>query len=795
MAPKQQSEGTISRQIGRGVTDSSSDMADKAVQYLHDIASNPKSEEAFDFSALMEWAGKRMRDQQAPALTGRHGPSTASLADLQPVSFKTLLTDARGEEKVIYLKIRSVSIGNGMTLAVQDSEEKEGSVWSLIEYPLPGGPASMAPGTFIAVREPYYGTSPNGQLAICVHHPTDIEHIFKFDSKAMEQFPSLRAIEQITSPLRAEDAAFVSSSLMEALDCYSEGIAKVYKQPTSKHIELAGEFCALLSKRAFTYARTGLHNEAFADATEALIHEPKHQQALKIGCSSALEIGKYDGNQRLSEKVALRMQHIKGQCDLNTLAGKTTRSNMVHDVSHSIGDIEIRESKLGGRGVFAKQRFVRGQIVLWEKPIAMSFDEKVSSFEHGLRNFMGHDNGDYCNRSSMAFVQQLAAKTAADPSLAEKLFDMFDGSQPEPNVHGGSEKQIFDSYRAINIVKYNYHNVNWGNASINQQFYDPNTKFEIPKEFQGSRGSSLDHSLARGLWYMNSMLNHSCLPDTSFTNIGNLLIVKIQGDIEKDEELTTEYVERGLPYEERKKGLTKYAFECCCPLCEIEVSLPPEAKAKRQQMYQPPEVELPTAVQNRSVRTVGLESKIQDTLKTYGAELKAELPCVLMMQPLFNLAHTYLGPIADWGKASPGLRAKGHDYFLWTLMLGLRINLLHAPSTPYCKLAFSKHSLTHAIGVLALIGLAGLAYISPALLERKRAVALLRCAKILYKMHYTEDATFDERSQKYKCKSLSAGIDAVAPPEDWDKVKGAPQTKRGVGMNACNSNVSIHGMA
>ena len=317
MAPKQQSEGTISRQIGRGVTDSSSDMADKAVQYLHDIASNPKSEEAFDFSALMEWAGKRMRDQQAPALTGRHGPSTASLADLQPVSFKTLLTDARGEEKVIYLKIRSVSIGNGMTLAVQDSEEKEGSVWSLIEYPLPGGPASMAPvctvrsrdhviysfanfhkGTFIAVREPYYGTSPNGQLAICVHHPTDIEHIFKFDSKAMEQFPSLRAIEQITSPLRAEDAAFVSSSLMEALDCYSEGIAKVYKQPTSKHIELAGEFCALLSKRAFTYARTGLHNEAFADATEALIHEPKHQQALKIGCSSALEIGKYESAQK-----------------------------------------------------------------------------------------------------------------------------------------------------------------------------------------------------------------------------------------------------------------------------------------------------------------------------------------------------------------------------------------------------------------------------------------------------------------------------------------------------------------
>ncbi|KAK3709705.1 hypothetical protein LTR37_010732 [Vermiconidia calcicola] len=778
MAPKKkQSEDTISRQAGRGVIDSSSDMAGEGVQSLQDIASNPTSGEAFNLSALMDWTRKQMRDQQAPALTGRHRPSTASLANLRPASFEALLTDTRGEGMVIYLGIRSVSMCNGMTLAVQDSEEKEGLVWSLIEYPLPGGPASMAPDTLIAVWEPYYGTSPNGQLAICVHHPTDIAHISKFDPKAVEQLPSLRATEQITDPLRAGDTAFVSNSLMEAVDCYSEGI----EQPISNYIEIAGKFCAVLSKRAFMYARMSLHSEAFADATAALIHEPKHLQALKIACSSALEIGKYEsaqeyvqrllmldpdhsGNQRLSEKVASRMQQAKGQYDLNTLAGKTTPSNMVHDVADFISDIEIRGSKLGGRGVFAKQRFVRGQIVLWEKPIAIPFDEKKSSFEHGLTNFMGHDNSGVCKRSSMAFVQQLAANTGTDASLAEKLFSMFDGSQPEPKVNDRSKKQVFDSYRAINIVKYNYHNINLGNASVGQQFYDPNTKSEVPKEFQNNYTSTV----ARGLWYMNSMLNHSCLPNTSYTNIGNIMIIKAQKDIEEGEELTTEYAERGQPLEMRKMVLTKYGFECCCPLCKIEAPLPREAKAKRQHLHQPSKAKLPAAIQSG---TVGLEMMIRDTLKTYGAELESGLPCVMMMKPLFNLAHTYLGPITDWRKASPDLRAKGHDYFLWTLKLGLRIDLLYAPTATYCELAFGKHSLSHAIGVLALIGLAELASLSPVSTERKRAVALLRCAKTLYKMHYAEDATFDDRSQKYKCKSLSACIDAVAPPEGWDKVK------------------------
>ena len=129
----------------------------------------------------------------APILTGRHIPSTTQLSALQLTTLKEiqLQRDSRHVGKAISLAIRSISISNGTTLVVQDSAGERGSVWSLIEYPCPGGEDSLSQGTIIAIKEPYYGLSINGNLPICVHHPSDIVRVSKYDHIAAKQLSEL----------------------------------------------------------------------------------------------------------------------------------------------------------------------------------------------------------------------------------------------------------------------------------------------------------------------------------------------------------------------------------------------------------------------------------------------------------------------------------------------------------------------------------------------------------------------------------------------------------------------------
>jgi hypothetical protein len=75
-----------------------------------------------------------------------------------------------------------------------------------------------------------------------------------------------------------------------------------------------------------------------------------------------------------------------------------------------------------------------------------------------------------------------------------------------------------------------------------------------------------------GIWPEFSLLNHSCIPNTTATLIGDRLVVRAASLLPKGAQLTTNYLDTkcGVPLSERRRALqVSYAFRCGCARCKV----------------------------------------------------------------------------------------------------------------------------------------------------------------------------------------------------------------------------------
>jgi tetratricopeptide (TPR) repeat protein len=294
---------------------------------------------------------------------------------------------------------------------------------------------------------------------VCVHHPTDIARISKFDPAVATIFPNLAEVHS-KDFLEAGNAKFADGKMVDAIDCYAEGIkqARIARHGASD----SENFRGLLLKRASAYVRLDLHSMALLDISELLDADGNHQRALKLGCIVCLELGKYETAQRyvsalttlapedkankmLDEKVATRVKQAKGNFNLGEIAKSVKQADVVSEVSDFVGPIEIRKSELGGRGMFAKCKIGQGPLLLCEKPLALLTEDNqsVSSLTKGLKNVMT-GNDEYLLQGTMSLVQFLASKTATDPVLFERFLDLYDGESKEASGTAEPKAKVFN---------------------------------------------------------------------------------------------------------------------------------------------------------------------------------------------------------------------------------------------------------------------------------------------------------------------------------------------------------------
>lgn len=313
----------------------------------------------------------------------------------------------------------------------------------------------------------------------------------------------------------------------------------------------------------------------------------------------------------------------------------------------------------------------------------------------------------------------------------------------------------------MHIIKHNAHMINSGNASNRHDHHDPQSGTGPPSE-------TLD---AKGLWLMTLAFNHSCLPNANYSWVANLMVIHANCDIEPNEEILLTYAPVDQPFHLRQVMLAKQETSCSCALCLADSKISDPEHIHRDTTA----IAIATG---KLQKPKELEARARSVSATYRKPAYKDVPCLGLTNVTLKLGHAYLGPLKDWHRASKETRTKATACFTATLEVCLGIKLVKDPGSTYCELLFSKYSQPHNAGILALVALAELSYLSENETEKSRAVKLLDLSRQIYKLYYGENATFDDHHKKYRCtneKKLTA--DDLNPPENWAEIKANVEKK------------------
>jgi hypothetical protein len=90
-----------------------------------------------------------------------------------------------------------------------------------------------------------------------------------------------------------------------------------------------------------------------------------------------------------------------------------------------------------------------------------------------------------------------------------------------------------------------------------------------------------------GFWILSSYVNHSCLPNSVRSFLGDMLFLRATRDIEEAEEITSQYVAPELEYGKRQDKFSgTWGFECDCPLCVHDKGVGQELEARRMKVFE-----------------------------------------------------------------------------------------------------------------------------------------------------------------------------------------------------------------
>jgi hypothetical protein len=156
--------------------------------------------------------------------------------------------------------------------------------------------------------------------------------------------------------------------------------------------------------------------------------------------------------------------------------------------------------------------------------------------------------------------------------------------------------------------------------------------------------------LRNGFWIHASYVNHSCVPNTVRTFIGDIHFLRATRDIEPGEELTHQYISPDIDIAERqKKYKATWGFECDCRLCEADGAAFEETRKERLEKFE----ELRKAVLRIGERGTTITSikKIARGMRELEAlysppgetDPYAQLPRLALVHPTLFLAEAWRG--------------------------------------------------------------------------------------------------------------------------------------------------------
>ncbi|CAK7229138.1 hypothetical protein SEUCBS140593_007145 [Sporothrix eucalyptigena] len=505
-------------------------------------------------------------------LADAYPASSTSIRDLKLIFLAELRVEThhRGQGLIVkaatpaYRGVGSVSVvvdadGNADKLAIYNHSDT-----SLL--------SNLPEGCVVAVKEPYYkyNGTPNDYM-ICVDHPSDVV-LLRFDDPLIPE--ALRpATEEEKAVLRktpeawrsAGDMAFLQRDFPTAAYCYTEALETTEDKTSS--------FAAgVHAKRAGVNLLLGRYDGARDDALASCTGNPTADwRAYFTAAKATYGLCRYPESRGYFEKALelaqqktsiavdnpLQREHERCLARLREetegsdeaydfpaiYASLSLAKNQVHvDRGSFLRRTEVRRSEFHGNGLFAVEPIGVGELVFVEKAAFMP----NQYFEP--------------TRASAALYATMVRQMCDNPSVAvEVLQPLYGGDALERT---GREGELVDGVPVVDVFLAE-------TIRLKNCFSAPLSTLDDCRPEGPSALSS--RQLAKGLWKHASYLNHSCVPNTMRSFLGDMLISRAVRPIAAGEELFQQYIPVKADVRARQAELQAgWGFLCVCPLCSSE---------------------------------------------------------------------------------------------------------------------------------------------------------------------------------------------------------------------------------
>ena len=223
-----------------------------------------------------------------------------------------------------------------------------------------------------------------------------------------------------------------------------------------------------------------------------------------------------------------KFDQAKGIFDFADLRKKSEKNFELDIVNYINPKLEISQNEKGIL-IFTKENLTKGEILVVSPPIV------------SIPFYKNKNSEKYSTREDI--IKAISEKILKYPLEFPDFFKLFDGKNKNLNL---SERE---KIKNVNLEK-----------------------IEIVEKLNGFvTGECISRNVARGLWYFPSLFNHSCCSNATTLGIGNLLIVVVVKNIEKNSEVTVNYYANENSYKDRQEFISAhFDFKCECEICKDE---------------------------------------------------------------------------------------------------------------------------------------------------------------------------------------------------------------------------------
>ncbi|KLO81852.1 uncharacterized protein LW93_7009 [Fusarium fujikuroi] len=512
-------------------------------------------------------------------------PSTAKLADLQPMTIKDLRMETH--HRGFFLSLRRVSpvsilqASSWTVVKCQSSDEVERL--EVFLHTSQYGNNTLEIASDLVIKEPYYTLNAQGECTIRIDHPSDLMIIAISENpeswRNMEQYSGR---SDFVSPgeykRKGNDALLRKKNYAEAYFWYTEGLECLK----------SGEDCETVRKdlhrnRAHVNLQLQRFDEAISDALNSLTSNGGEAKALKsldakaynragIAAYSQGEFLKarryFEQQERLQPddqqpKLHLRRidarlrEEANGTYNMSKIVSNLSKTGGRPDAASYRGPTEIKNSPGAGRGLFATRDVETNEIMLCERAFCAAWSHESETFT-ALACDLREDAAIKVFPAGLH--KAVVKKLLNNPSQVEKVLHLhgdYHGLRGKLQEVDGSP--VIDTFQIHDIVQRNA-------FGLGQQTKDEDVS-----------------NASTGLWIRASYINHSCIPNTKKDFVGDLIIFRATRRIAAGEEITHSYDESS-DYGARKANIRRtWNFECRCQLCLVEGAESEDVKERRRQ--------------------------------------------------------------------------------------------------------------------------------------------------------------------------------------------------------------------